>query len=284
MTVFEPNMIQVSDIVKSYGKIQAVDGVSFAIGKGEIFGLLGPNGAGKSTLIRIMTGLAHADGGRAAIGGHDVSSKSFQIKSMIGVVPQENNLDRELTVEENLVIYGKLYRVGDLQQRILNVLGDVELLDSRDAVVNGLSGGMKRRLMIARALLTDPEVLFLDEPSIGLDPQIRRQMWQIVRKIAREERTIFLTTHYIEEAELLCDRIGILRKGKLMALDTPPELMTMVSSYAVDGIDRSGNLVLHSANSREEAQEIVRRLDIGGTVRKTNLEDVFIKLTGERIE
>ncbi|NTU93006.1 MAG: ABC transporter ATP-binding protein [Chlorobiaceae bacterium] len=277
-------MIWVKDIRKRYGKVQALDGVSLSIGKGEIFGLLGPNGAGKSTLIRILTGLTRADSGTAAIGSLDVAQQAFRIKSLTGVVPQENNLDRELTAEENLRIYGKLYRVDNLRQRILTVLGDVELLESRDAVVSGLSGGMKRRLMIARALLSDPAVLFLDEPSVGLDPQIRRQMWQIVRKIARAGRTVFLTTHYIEEAELLCDRIGILRKGKLMALDTPTELMGMVSSYAVEELDSLGNLIRYAANSREEAREIVGALENGGTVRKTNLEDVFITLTGEKIE
>jgi ABC-2 type transport system ATP-binding protein len=280
----EVNMIRINDIRKRYGSVQALDGVSFTIGKGEIFGLLGPNGAGKSTLIRIMTGLTRADSGSAAIGGDDVGGKSFQIKSLIGIVPQENNLDRELTVEENMRIYGKLYRIDNLRQRIGEALRDVELLDRRDALVSGLSGGMKRRLMVARALLNDPAVLFLDEPSIGLDPQIRRQLWQIVRKIGKSGRTVFLTTHYIEEAEMLCDRIGILRKGQLMVLDTPSALMNMVGAYAVDQIDDAGNLIQHSANSREEAHGIVCGLENGGTVRKTNLEDVFIKLTGERIE
>lgn len=277
-------MIRINAISKRYGRVLALDGVCFTISKGEIFGLLGPNGAGKSTLIRILTGLTRADCGSASIGSFDVAQQAFRIKSLIGVVPQENNLDRELTVEENLMIYGKLYRLDNLRQRILKVLGDVELLDNRDAVVSGLSGGMKRRLMIARALLSDPAVLFLDEPSIGLDPQIRRQMWQIVRKIARAGRTVFLTTHYIEEAESLCDRIGILRKGKLMALDTPTELMGLVSSYAVEELDSLGNLIRYAANSREEAREIVGALENGGTVRKTNLEDVFITLTGEKIE
>jgi len=277
-------MIRLNAISKRYGRVLALDGVSFTISKGEIFGLLGPNGAGKSTLIRILTGLTRADSGSASIGSLDIAQQAFRIKSLIGVVPQENNLDRELTVEENLRIYGKLYRVDNLQQRIGKVLGDVELQDSCDTVVNGLSGGMKRRLMIARALLSDPAVLFLDEPSVGLDPQIRRQMWLIVRKIAREGRTVLLTTHYIEEAELLCNRVGILRKGQLMALDTPTALMGMVSSYAVEEIDSDGNLIRHAANSREEAREIVGVLENGGTVRKTNLEDVFITLTGEKIE
>ncbi|MFH1026989.1 MAG: ABC transporter ATP-binding protein, partial [Pseudomonadota bacterium] len=146
------------------------------------------------------------------------------------------------------------------------------------------SGGMKRRLIIARSLLTDPEVLFLDEPSIGLDPQIRRQLWEIVRRVGKSGRTVLLTTHYIEEADALCDRIGVLRKGKLIALDTSAALKEMVGPYVVDQIDDNGKLIQHTARSREEAHVIAGSLENGCTVRKTNLEDVFVKLTGERIE
>lgn len=277
-------MITISDILKNYGKVRALDGVSFSIRKGEIFGLLGPNGAGKSTLIRILTGLTRTDGGSASIDGHDTAGRSLGIKSLFGVVPQENNLDRELSVEENLRIYGMLHRVANLRQRITGVLGDVELLEKRDAVVNRLSGGMKRRLVIARALLNDPAVLFLDEPSIGLDPQIRRQMWQVVRKIGKSGRTVLMTTHYIEEAEALCDRVGIMSRGKLIALDTPHALKQTVPPYVVEQIEDSGRLVQHAACNREEAHGIVCSLSEGGTIRKTNLEDVFVKLTGERIE
>lgn len=277
-------MIVVNDICKSYGKVKAVDGVSFTIAKGEIFGLLGPNGAGKSTLIRMLTCLSRPDGGNAAIGGHDIVTGAARIKSLVGVVPQENNLDRELSVEENLRIYGMLHRVSDLPRRIEEVLTEVELIDRRDSLVNGLSGGMKRRLIIARSLLTDPAVLFLDEPSIGLDPQIRRQLWEIVRRVGKSGRTVLLTTHYIEEADALCDRIGVLRKGKLIALDTSAALKEMVGPYVVDQIDDSGRLIQRTAHSREEAHELTRGLENGCTVRKTNLEDVFVKLTGERIE
>jgi ABC-2 type transport system ATP-binding protein len=277
-------MIKVCDIRKSYGKVQAVDGVSFSIAKGEIFGLLGPNGAGKSSLIRMLTCLTRPDSGRATIGGHDIVAGCARIKSLVGVVPQENNLDRELSVEENLRIYGLLHRVDDLPRRIDEVLTEVDLLDRRDSLVNGLSGGMKRRLIIARSLLTDPAVLFLDEPSIGLDPQIRRQLWEIVRRVGKSGRTVLLTTHYIEEADALCDRIGVLRKGKLIALDTAEALKEMVGPYVVDQIDDTGRLIQRTARSRDEAHELARGLENGCTVRKTNLEDVFVKLTGERIE
>ena len=277
-------VIAVDDLHKSYGRVKAVDGVSFSIAKGEIFGLLGPNGAGKSTLIRMLTCLTRPDSGRATIAGHDVVAGASAIKSLVGVVPQENNLDRELSVGENLRIYGMLHRVADLARRTDEVLADVELQERRHSLVSSLSGGMKRRLIIARALLTDPAVLFLDEPSIGLDPQIRRQLWEIVRRTGKSGRTVLLTTHYIEEAEALCDRIGILRKGRLIALDTPAALKEMVGPYVVDRIDGNGRLFQQTAASREDAHEMARTLENGCTVRKTNLEDVFVKLTGERIE
>lgn len=277
-------MINVVDIRKRYGKVNAVDGVSFTIKSGEIFGLLGPNGAGKSTLIRMLTCLTHPDGGSAAINGHDILREAATIKTLVGVVPQENNLDRELTVVENLRIYGRLHRVADLPRRITEVLREVDLDERRDSLVNSLSGGMKRRLIIARALLADPAVLFLDEPSIGLDPQIRRQLWEIVRRVTRTGRTVLLTTHYIEEADALCDRIGILRKGKLIALDTPAALRELVGPYVVDQIDDNGRLIQHTAPDREAAVALAGSLANGCTVRRTNLEDVFVKLTGERIE
>ncbi len=277
-------MIAVNNIRKSYGKVQALDGVSFTIDKGEVFGLLGPNGAGKSTLIRMLTCLTRPDDGSASIAGHDVVGGAAAIKSLVGVVPQENNLDRELSVEENLRIYGKLHRVVNQPRKIDEVLREVELTERRDSVVNGLSVGMKRRLIIARALLTDPAVLFLDEPSIGLDPQIRRQLWEIVRRTRKAGRTVLLTTHYIEEADALCHRIGVLRKGKLIALDTAAALKEMVGPYVVDQLSEDGRLLQHTARSREEAHALARSLENGCTVRRTNLEDVFVKLTGERIE
>jgi ABC-2 type transport system ATP-binding protein len=277
-------MITVENIHKNYGGTAAVDGVSFTIGGGEIFGLLGPNGAGKSTIIRMLTALTKQDAGVCAIDGHDVVREAAVIKSLIGVVPQENNLDRELSVEDNLYIYGRLHRVAELDARIDEALREVELSERRGQLVNQLSGGMKRRLIIARALLADPAVLFLDEPSIGLDPQIRRQLWEIVRRAALAGRTVLLTTHYIEEAEALCGRIGILRKGRLIALDTPDKLKEMVGPYVIDQINGDGSLIQHTARSREDALEQSKKIEGSCTVRLTNLEDVFIKLTGERIE
>lgn len=277
-------MIEARELRKTYGTAAAVDGVSFSVGAGEVFGLLGPNGAGKSTLIRMMTCLTRPDSGTCAIAGRDVSAEAGAIKSLIGVVPQENNLDRELSARENLSVYGRLHRVAELESRMEKALEEVDLRERAGSLVNGLSGGMKRRLIIARALLTDPSVLFLDEPSIGLDPQIRRQLWDIVRRAARSGRTVFLTTHYIEEAEALCDRVGILSKGRLIALDTPSALKETVGPYVVDRISEDGRLVQRLARNRDEAVELARATENGCTVRRANLEDVFVKLTGERIE
>jgi ABC-2 type transport system ATP-binding protein len=177
-----------------------------------------------------------------------------------------------------------LHRVSDRERKISEALKMVGLWDRKDSVVTGFSGGMKRRLLIARALLPEPSVLFLDEPSIGLDPQIRRQMWEVIRKTRIDGRTVVITTHYIEEAEVLCDRVCILFKGSLIALDTPGNLKSGVGEYIVEFIDAEGRLVQDICKSREEAHEIARRKNSSVTIRKTNLEDVFIKLTGGRIE
>jgi ABC-2 type transport system ATP-binding protein len=277
-------MIEISGLTKNYGKIRAVDNLSLSIKSGEVFGLLGPNGAGKTTTIKLLTTLSRPDSGSCRIDGVDVVKNPLAIKEKIGVVPQENNLDRELTARENLLIYGMLHRVSDRERKISEALKMVGLWDRKDSVVTGFSGGMKRRLLIARALLPEPSVLFLDEPSIGLDPQIRRQMWEVIRKTRIDGRTVVITTHYIEEAEVLCDRVCILFRGSLIALDTPGNLKSSVGEYIVEFIDAEGRLVQDICKSREEAHEFARRKNSSVTIRKTNLEDVFIKLTGGRIE
>lgn len=276
-------MIEVIALQKSYGTIKAVDSVSFSIGSGEVFGLLGPNGAGKTTIIKILTTLTKADSGKCLINGIDVASNPLQIKYLIGVVPQENNLERELTAYENLLIYGMLHGVTDLKKKITKALEMVDLWERRDTIVSGFSGGMQRRLLLSRALLTEPIVLFLDEPSIGLDPQIRHQMWDVIRKTRIEGRTVIITTHYIEEAEALCNRVGILSRGRLIALGSPDSLKSSIGEYVVEFIDPTGRLVQEICKSKEDAHEIARRKNNNVTVRKSNLEDVFIKLTGERI-
>jgi ABC-2 type transport system ATP-binding protein len=277
-------VIEINGLTKNYGRICAVDNLSLSIDQGEVFGLLGPNGAGKTTTIKVLTTLTKPDAGYCMINGFDVVKDRFEIKKRISVVPQENNLDRELTAEENLVIYAMLHSVSDRKNKIRDCLTMVNLWDRRDSVVSGFSGGMQRRLLLARALLSQPEVLFLDEPSIGLDPQIRRQMWDTIRKTGIEGRTVVLTTHYIEEAETLCHRVGIMSRGQLIALDTPGNLKSSIGEYVVEFIDAEGKLQQQICLSRDDANKAVTGYSGNVTIRKTNLEDVFIQLTGERIE
>jgi ABC-2 type transport system ATP-binding protein len=277
-------MIEVIGLTKHYGNIRAVDNLSFRIEQGTVFGLLGPNGAGKTTTIKILTTLSKPDAGRAVVAEHDVTKDPTSVKRLMGVVPQENNLDRELTAFENLLIYGMLHGVQDREAKIRSCLDLVELWDRRNGMVSRFSGGMQRRLLIARALMTEPTVLFLDEPSIGLDPQIRRQVWDIIRRTRIDGRTVVITTHYIEEAEALCDRVAILDKGSLIAMDTPDNLKASVGGYIVEFVNAEGKLIQEICKDREEANSLVLCTDCSVTIRKSNLEDVFIKLTGERIE
>ena len=277
-------MIEISGLTKSYGKIRAVDDLSLTIDHGEVFGLLGPNGAGKTTTIKLLTTLSKPDSGVCRIDHMDVTRYPLEIKKKIGVVPQENNLDRDLTASENLMIYGKLHHVQDHERKMGDALKMVGLWDRKHTVVSGFSGGMQRRLLIARALLPEPSVLFLDEPSIGLDPQIRRQMWDVIRKTRIDGRTVVITTHYIEEAEALCDRVCILSSGKLIALGTPNQLKNRVGEYIVEFVDSEGRLVQHICKNRDEAHAFARQENSSVTIRKSNLEDVFIQITGGRIE
>jgi ABC-2 type transport system ATP-binding protein len=277
-------MIEVTGLTKQYGNTRALDNLTFSVDRGSVFGLLGPNGAGKTTTIKILTTLSKPDAGKAAIGGHDVVKDPVSVKRLVGVMPQENNLDRELTAYENLLIYSMLYEVPDRDAKIRSRLDLVDLWERRNELLTRFSGGMQRRLLMARALLAEPSVLFLDEPSIGLDPQIRRQVWDIIRKTRIEGRTVVITTHYIEEAEALCDRVGILDKGSLIALDTPDNLKAAVGEYIVEFVNGEGKLIQQMCKDREEANNLVLCTDCEVRIRKSNLEDVFIKLTGERIE
>lgn len=277
-------MIEIKNLTKNYGSVRAVDNLDLTIDQGEVFGLLGPNGAGKTTTIKVLTTLTKPDAGHCIIDGFDVVRQSFEIKKRIGVVPQENNLDRDLTARENLTIYSMLHNVADRQRKIEDCLKMVNLWDRRDTVVSGFSGGMQRRLLLARALLSQPSVLFLDEPSIGLDPQIRRQMWDMIRKTGIYGQTVVLTTHYIEEADALCRRVGIMSHGQLIALDTPGNLKNSIGGYIVECIDAEGKLQQQICPTRDDANKIAAGYTGNVIIRKTNLEDVFIQLTGERIE
>jgi len=225
------NAIEVRSIVKTFGAFTAVKGISFAVEEGEIFGLLGPNGAGKSTLIRMMTTLLPPTSGTAIINGFDVVAEPDGVRRSIGVIPQALTSDLELSVEENLIIFAKLYGVPRAKRRQLidELLEAVELTQWRDAPVKNLSGGMRRRVEIARGLVHEPRIFFLDEPTTGLDPVSRVAVWEMLQRIkSQRDLTVLLTTHYMDEADKLCDRIAIVDHGELKALDSPMKLKTSI--------------------------------------------------------
>ncbi|BBO92446.1 ABC transporter ATP-binding protein [Desulfosarcina ovata] len=277
-------MIQLKDLKKSYGNHQALSGIDLHVPEGELFAYLGPNGAGKTTTIRILTGLTRLTAGTAALNGHDIREESMAAKRQCGLVPQHVNLDSELTVKENLDIHGRLFGMSGVQrkQRIEELLTYIEIHDRIDSLIKQLSGGLKRRVMIARALLHDPRILFLDEPTVGLDASIRRRIWSLIKKIQKQGTTIFLTTHYIEEAEFLADRVAFLDDGRIVAVDTPTALMDSVGHWAIDWVTEEG---MQSAYfpSREAAQASAAAGNSGFTLRRVNLEDAFLSLTGKKV-
>src|SRR5678809_1504978 len=223
--------IEVREISKKFGDFTAVDGISFSVEHGEIFALLGPNGAGKSTLIRMLTTLIPASGGSAKIYGHDVVKEADAVRKVIGVIPQAMTSDLELSVEENLLIFAKLYGVArERRKRLIDeLLEAVELTQWRDKQVRNLSGGMRRRVEIARGLVHEPKIFFLDEPTTGLDPVSRVHVWEMLKRIKMErDLTVLITTHYMDEADKLCDRIAIVDHGELVALDSPLELLSLI--------------------------------------------------------
>src|SRR5437762_5668218 len=225
------NAIDVHHLVKKFGDFTAVNGITFGVEEGEIFGLLGPNGAGKSTLIRMLVTLLPPTAGTAVVNGFDVVKQSDGVRQSIGVIPQAMTSDLELSVEENLLIFAKLYSVPRVKRERLidDLLAAVELTQWRHAQVKNLSGGMRRRVEIARGLVHEPRIFFLDEPTTGLDPVSRVAVWEMLRKIKTErDLTVLLTTHYMDEADKLCDRIAIVDHGKLVALDSPMKLKTSI--------------------------------------------------------
>ncbi|MGB7546491.1 MAG: ATP-binding cassette domain-containing protein [Terracidiphilus sp.] len=311
-----PPAMAVENIVKRYGDFEAVKGVSFSVAEGEIFGLLGPNGAGKSTLIRMMTTLIPVTSGRAMVGGHDVTKDSDEVRRMIGVIPQALTSDQDLTVEENLSIYAKLYSVPRAQREknIEEVLQAVDLTKWRGAQTKTLSGGMRRRLEIARGLVHDPRIFFLDEPTTGLDPVSRIAVWEMLNTLKKSRNlTILLTTHYMEEADRLCDRIAIVDHGKLVALGTPVELKQSVPGSNVvevqfDREDPAWQARLEKLSGVTEVQSqsagVYRVLTSNGSqtttqlvemtsalgeslnslsVQNTSLDDVFVHYTGRQL-
>lgn len=277
-------MIQIENLQKSYGATKAVNGIDLSVAPGELFAFLGPNGAGKTTTIRILTGLTRLGGGQARLNGHDIESEPLAAKRQCGLVPQHINLDSELSVLENLDIHGRLFNMSPefRRQKIEELLAYVELEDRLHTLVKQLSGGLKRRLMIARALMHEPRILFLDEPTVGLDPAIRRRIWSLIKRVQQDGTTIFLTTHYIEEAEFLASRVAFIDRGRIVALDHPQALMEQLGHWAIDQINGEG-IQTHYFATRDEATQFSASQDFGFTLRRVNLEDAFLALTGKKV-
>lgn len=277
-------MIRIENLTKNYRSIHALKGVNLHVREGELFAYLGPNGSGKTTTIRILTGLAYPTSGDAYVHGYHVVKETLEAKRQCGLVPQTFNLDHELTVYENLDIHGRLFHMpaGERAARIAELLDYVGIAERRDSPIKQLSGGMKRRVMVARALMHAPKVLFLDEPTVGLDPTIRRRIWSLVKKIQQSGSTIFLTTHYIEEAEFLAERVAFLDEGRIVAVAPPQHLMARLGSWALDEIV-DGTMETTFFPSREEANRHLGRQQAGFTLRRVNLEDVFLAVTGKKV-
>ncbi len=294
---------------KSYGNFEAVKGVDFEVYRGECFGFLGPNGAGKTTTMKMIYGAAVPTGGELTVAGLDVRRCEREVKRRIGVVPQENNLDEDLKVRENLLVYGRYF---DLPRKVVRLraaelLEFVQLSERAEAQVEQLSGGMKRRLLIARALVNDPDLVVLDEPTTGLDPQARHLVWDKLRQLTSEGKTLVLTTHYMDEAAQLCDRLCIMEGGMIISEGAPRDLieehvspevlefraspgalekLTSIVGDAADGVDRIGEALLVYTS---DSDAVTRRVKESGVpventlYRRATLEDVFLKLTGRRL-
>ncbi len=280
-------MIEISGLSKEYSGEKVVDGLDLHVSKGELFGFLGPNGAGKTTTIRILTTLTKPSSGQVLINGLDVARDPANVKSEFGIVQQHLSLNRDLTIGENLELHARLHHLAKKQrrERIAELLDYVELSDHADYLIDDVSGGMKRRAMIARALLHRPKLLFLDEPTVGLDAQTRRKVWDLIRRMNSEGTTVFLTTHYIEEAEALCQRVGVLHHGRMIANGSPLSLRQKLGMIAVE-VNSSGNGTEYDYfPDREEAAEFIQTLPKMERVimRESNLEDVFIELTGQKV-
>jgi len=317
--VYDPNApsaIEVERIVKKFGDFTAVNDVSFSVKEGEIFGLLGPNGAGKSTLIRMMTTLIPITSGAGRIAGHDVAKEPNAVRRLIGVIPQALTSDLDLTVEENMSIYAKLYDVPakEREKSINELLELVDLTKWRDAQTKTLSGGMRRRLEIARGLVHHPRIFFLDEPTTGLDPVSRVAVWEMLGNIKEHRRlTILITTHYMDEADRLCDRIAIVDHGKLVALDAPMALKSSVPGsnvievqfenppsdweqrlHTLDDVtsvqhEGAGMYRVLTGNGSRTTTELVEMAVTAGvpvkslSVQNTTLDDVFVHYTGRQL-
>ena len=299
-------VIRATGLQKSYGGQRVVDGLDLSIRKGECFGLLGPNGAGKTTTLRMLLGLISPDAGTATLLDLPVPQAAREARIRVGVVPQMDNLDPDFTVAENLLVYGRYFGLQDseIEARIPSLLEFASLTNKRDAKVPTLSGGMKRRLTLARALVNDPDVIFLDEPTTGLDPQARHLVWQRLRELTQQGKTLLLTTHFMDEAERLCHRLAVLDNGKLISQGSPRELIEQnIEPQVVEvfgetsGSWASGHAAKYAQRFEvsgesvfcyvQDAQPLVAHLQIQSALRylhrPANLEDVFLKLTGREM-
>lgn len=301
------NIIEVSEIRKIYGEIVAVDNVSFSVGDGEIFGILGPNGAGKTTTLEMIEGLRRPDGGHIMINGLPVWPKPGLTKKIIGVQLQSTTLFDYLTVREMVTLFGSFYKLRLNNAEVDKLLGTVGLTEKRKARVRELSGGQQQRLSISLALVNDPKIVFLDEPTTGLDPQARRRMWEVVREISDRGKNVVLTTHYMEEAEVLCDRVAVMDQGKIMNLDSPANLIKSLGANAkvtftcvpqleiaelrllpdaIDVSEMDGSYVVYTGDVQNSVLGILQTADEKSarvenlSVSGANLEDVFLHLTG----
>ncbi|HEY4373786.1 MAG TPA: ATP-binding cassette domain-containing protein [Burkholderiales bacterium] len=301
--------LEVRDLAKAYGDTGVVNGLSFAIPRGTCFGLLGPNGAGKTTTLRMCLGLIEPDAGSIRLLDHAVPTDARTARARVGVVPQQDNIDPDFTVEENLLVYARYFGMTGKQarERIPYLLDFANLESKRDARIQTLSGGMKRRLTLARALVNDPDLVFLDEPTTGLDPQARHLIWERLRRLMNAGKTLLLTTHFMDEAERLCDTLAIIDHGRKIAEGSPreliaehiePEVVEIYGDGAVAWMQSLGDRATQLANRIEQSGETVfaytrdpallmedlgHRHDLRYMHRPANLEDVFIKLTGREL-
>ena len=293
--------IELKGVVKTYGEITAVDGLDLEVPAGTCLGLLGPNGAGKSTTMRMLTGQSIADSGDIRVLGHELPGESKQARALMGVVPQLDNLDVDVSVEDNLSVFARLYRVADVGEAVDRGLALSRLSGRRHAAVDELSGGMRRRLLLARGLLHRPQLVLLDEPTVGLDPQIRTELWSLIDALRSEGTTILMSTHYIEEAERLADEVAVMAHGKIIARGRPAQLVTEHAGRQTAEVYGPPERLAEVRASAEEQGLRVRpagpaiaivgaeRAENGAVpdealVRAASLEDVFVLLTGEEAE
>lgn len=299
------DIIIAEELVKRFGDFVAVNRVSFSVREGEVFGFLGPNGAGKTTTMRMIQCVSPKNSGRLEVFGMDVDTRQAEIKSLIGVVPQENNLDPDFSVDENLMVYSRYFDIPDEVARttIDSLLEFVQLSERRDTTIEKLSGGMKRRLILARALINNPRLLILDEPTIGLDPQARHLIWDRLRAIRSRGNTILLSTHYMEEAAQLCDRIVIMDQGRILEIGRPQDLVQKHAGTDVVEADNKPEVLaclgrmgagyevmgervqVFTEHPREVTAALLQECSpIEVVARPSGLEDVFLKLTGRRLK